>query len=245
MSEIYVHGVTTASASGAVEAAGARPVLHRSLAAIATDAAAAGMKATELMRRHWRLLEAVAETATLLPVRFGTAMAGEDAVVAEFLAPRHDDLAAQLAALDGKVQLTVKGTYDEQALMRAIVERSPAVARLRERIDGMPAAASHFERIKLGELVAAEVEHERERDAAYLLGRLDALAVATSRGQAGGTDGAVNAAFLVERARVDEFSRAVGDAADTLADRVQLRFLGPMPPYSFASEQVVGAAAWG
>jgi hypothetical protein len=203
------------------------------------------MKATELMRRHWRVLEAVAESATVLPVRFGTAMAGEDAVVADFLAPRHDELAAQLATLDGKVQLTVKGTYDEQALMRAIVERSPAVAKLRERIGGMSEAASHFERIKLGELVAAEVEQERQRDAAWLHERLDRLAVATSHGQAGGTDGAVNAAFLVERARVDEFSRAVGEAAETLADRVTLRFLGPMPPYSFASEQVVGAAAWG
>jgi hypothetical protein len=245
MSEVYVHGVTSASASDAVGASGARAIVHAGLAAIATDAAAAGMKATELMRRHWRLLEAVAETATVLPVRFGTAMTGEDAVVSEFLAPRQDDLAAQLAALDGKVQLTVKGTYDEQALMRSIVQRSPAVAQLRERIGGMPGAASHFERIKLGEIVAAEVEQERERDAAWLLGRLDGLAVATSRGQAGGTDGAVNAAFLVERGRVEEFSRAVGEAADTLADRVQLRFLGPMPPYSFASEQVVGAAAWG
>jgi hypothetical protein len=245
MSEVYVHAVTAASASDAVEAAGARAMVHRDLAAIATDAAATGTKATELMRRHWRLLEALAETATVLPVRFGTAMPGEEAVVSEFLAPRHDDLAAQLAALDGKVQLTLKGTYDEEALMRAIVERSPAVARLRERIGKMPGAASHFERIKLGELVAAEVEQERRRDAAWLLERLDGLAVATNRGQAGGTDGAVSAAFLVERGRVDEFSRAVGAAADTLADRVQLQFLGPMPPYSFASEQVVGAAAWG
>lgn len=245
MSEVYVHGVTPASAAEAVEASGARAVAHESLAAIVTDAAAAGLKATELMRRHWRVLEAVAETSTVLPVRFGTAMPGEDAVIAELLAPRHDELAAQIATLDGKVQLTVKGTYDEQALMRAIVERSPAVAQLRERIGGMSAAASHFERIKLGELVAAEVEQERERDAARLHERLDALAVATSPGQAGGTDGAVNAAFLVERARVEEFSRAVGDVADTLAGRVELRFLGPMPPYSFASEQVVGAASWG
>lgn len=245
MSEVYVHGVASASVAGAIEAAGGRAIAHRDLAAVAAPAAAAGMKATELMRSHWRLLEAVAEDATVLPVRFGTAMASEEAVVAEFLAPRHDDLAAQLAALDGKVQLTVKGTYDEQALMRAIVERSPAVAKLRERIGGIPEAASHFQRIQLGELVAAEVERERERDAAWVVDQLGAHAVRSRQEPAGGVDGAVNAAFLVERGRVDEFSRAVGDVAGQLAGRVQLRFLGPMPPYSFASEQVVGAAAWG
>jgi Gas vesicle synthesis protein GvpL/GvpF len=244
MSEVYVHAVTAASASDAVEAAGARAMVHRGLAAIATDAAAAGIKATELMRRHWRLLEAVAETATVLPVRFGTAMAGEEAVVSEFLAPRHDDLAAQLAALDGKVQLTVKGTYDEEALLRSIVSASPQVAALRERVRATPGAAGHFHRIQLGELVAAEVEQSRARDAAWVLERLQGLAVATSSEPAGGTDGAVNAAFLVARERGEEFARAFETAAAELAGRVELRLLGPMPPYSFASEQIDGAPAW-
>ena len=65
---------------------------------------------------------------------------------------------AQLAALDGKVQLSVKGAYDEAALLRAVVEGSPAVARLRERVRGLSEAAGRNERIRLGELVAAEVE---------------------------------------------------------------------------------------
>jgi hypothetical protein len=180
----------------------------------------------------------------VVPVRFGTAMADEQAVVEEFLAPRHDALAAQLAALEGKVQLTVKGTYDEQALMRSIVERSPAVAKLRERVRSLPEAAGRNERIRLGELVAAEVEQTRQRDAAWLLERLEGLAVATSHEPASGIEGAVNAAFLVDRARVDEFSDAVGAAAEKLAGRVQLRYLGPLPPYSFASDQAEGAPAW-
>jgi hypothetical protein len=239
MSELHVHGVAAASERGAIEAAGAKAIAHRDLAAIASDAAEGG-RAAELMRRHWRLLEAVGEHATVLPVRFGTAMAGEQAVVEEFLEPLHDDLAAQLARFDGKVQLSVKGTYDEQALLRTIVGRSPQVAALRKRVAALPGDAAHFERIRLGELVAAEVEMERERDAAWLLSQLEGIAVATSHEPASGVDGAVNAAFLVERGRVDEFTSAVGEAAEALADRVQLRTIGPLPPFSFAGEQ----AAW-
>jgi hypothetical protein len=126
------------------------------------------------------VLEAIAQDASVVPVRFGTAMADEQAVVDEFLAPRHDALAGQLAALEGKVQVTVKGTYDEKALMRSIVEASPAVATLRERVRSLPEAAGRNERIRLGELVAAEVGRTRERDAAWLLERLERLAVATS-----------------------------------------------------------------
>jgi hypothetical protein len=240
MSELYVHGVTRAGERGAIEGTGARAVVEGELAAIVTDAAGE-TRAADLMRRHWRVLEAVAEQATVVPVQFGPAMAGEDAVTGELLAPRRDSLEAQLASFDGKVQLSLKGTYDEAVLLRSIIEGSPAVAQLRERVRSLSEAAGHFVRVRLGELVAAEVEQVRERDAEALHARLDALAVATSREPASGLQAAVNSAFLVERGRTDEFSRAVDAAAEELGGRIELRLLGPLPPYSFVAEE---APAW-
>jgi len=240
MSEIYVHGVTEAGARAAIEGAGARAVADGGLAAIVTDGGGE-TRAADLMRRHWQVLEAVAATDTVVPVQFGTAMAGDDAVVAEFLVPRAESLRAQLASFDGKVQLTVKGTYDETELLRSVVERSPAVARLREQVRGLSEAAGHFERIRLGELVAAEVEQLRERDARHLHEQLDGLAVASRRETATGLQAAVNGAFLVERARTAEFARAVDGAAKAFGGRVELRMLGPLPPYGFVAEE---APAW-
>jgi hypothetical protein len=237
MSEVHVHGVTTENARAAIEGAGARAVAHGGLAAVVTDAAAETRAAT-LMRRHWDVLEAVAATATVVPVQFGTAMAGEDAVAAEFLAPRREQLLAQFAALDGKVQMSLKGSYDESQLLRSVVEGSPAVARLREQVRGLSEDAGRYERIRLGELVAAEVERIRERDARVLHEQLDPLAVATSREAVGGLHAAVNSAFLVERARTAEFARVVEGVAAQLEDRIELRVLGPLPPYSFVAEQV-------
>jgi hypothetical protein len=159
----------------------------------------------------------------------------------EFLGSRREALEAQLDAFEGKVQLSLKGTYDEAALLRSVVEGSPAVAQLRERVRGLSEAAGHFERVRLGELVAAEVDRRRERDAEALHARLDGLAVATSRESASGLQAAVNAAFLVERERADEFARAVAALGDELGDRIALRLLGPLPPYSFVAEE---APAW-
>ena len=240
MSEVHVHGVAAATERAAVEGAGARAIVHGELAAIVSDAAA-GTRAADLMRRHWHVLEAIAATATVLPVQFGTAMDGDAAVASEFLALQHDELLARLSAFDGHVQLTVKGTYDEAALLRSVVDGSPAIADLRRRVRGLSEAAGHFERIKLGELVAAEVEQARNADATWLLGQLDGLAVTAKLEPAGGLDGAVNAAFLVERERTAEFARALDAAARDLDGRIELRLLGPLPPYSFAGE---GAHAW-
>lgn len=240
MSEVLVHGVV--AASDEVTAEGTRRVVHRELAAIVSAVASGETTAAQAVRSHWQALEEVAREVTVLPVRFGTAMAGDEAVVSEFLAPRHDELAARLAELAGKVQLTVKGFYDEEALMRSVVAASPAVARARRRISGMSELAAYYERIELGRLVAAEVERQRERDTALVMQRLEPIAVATSPEPPAGATEAVNAAFLVERSRVDDFSRAVAAVGHELGDRVSLRYVGPLPPYSFAREEA--APVW-
>jgi hypothetical protein len=189
------------------------------------------------------VLEQAASEATVLPVRFGTVVENENAVIERFLAPRHDHLVAQLVGLSGKVQLSVKAFYDEERLMRGVVQGSPAVAQLRRRIRGRPKAVTYYDRIDLGELVAGEVERARERDSALVFQRLEPLAVAARREPPGTPDAAVNAAFLVERSRVDEFSEAVARLADEVEGRMRLRYVGPLPPYSFTEEQEA-TGAW-
>jgi Gas vesicle synthesis protein GvpL/GvpF len=248
VSAVYVYGIAPAGERTDVEApgvgaahAGVRRVVHRDVAALVSDVEPGPLAAARELRAHWRVLEEAISRATVLPVRFGTVMENDEALVEQFLAPRHDQLAGQLAELAGKVQLTVKASYDEERLMRAVVEDSPAVARLRERVRGLPQDATYYDRIKLGELVAGGVEQARERDTALVLGRLEPLAMAARAEKPSTQDGAVNTAFLVERSRVDEFSRAVAALESEVGERMKLRYVGPMPPYSFTEEE---ATAW-
>jgi hypothetical protein len=245
MSEVYVHGIVDASEQIEVGQAPVRRVVHRGLAAVVSDASAGKRRATDALRTHWRVLEAIAARATVLPVRFGTILASERAVVDDYLERNHDTLAATLAEMAGKVQLSVKGSYDEQALMRGVVAASPPVARLRERVRSIPAAAAYYDRIRLGEMIAGEVQRVRDRDTALVLERLGPLAAATSREPPGSIESAVNTAFLVEREQVDEFSRRVADLGRELQGRMRLRYVGPLPPYSFTGETApAGVAAW-
>ena len=251
MTAVYVYGVAPAAERIAVEAPGVesskqgvRRIVNGELAALVSDVEAGPLVAARGLRAHWRVLEEAVANATVLPVRFGTIMESDEAVVDQFLAPRHDRLVALLAELSGKVQLSVKAFYDEDRLMRGVVTESAAVAQLRERVRARPKAATYYDRIQLGELVAGEVDQARERDGATVLGRLEPLAVAARREPPGTPDAAVNAAFLVERSRVDEFSEAVARLAEEVEDRMRLRYLGPLPPYSFTEEQeAVGAWA--
>jgi hypothetical protein len=238
---VYVYGVLSAADAGAVTAAGiegtrVRAIEHDRLAALVSDVDGEAL-AAPAVRAHWRVLDEAAERGTVLPVRFGTVMASERAVRDEFLAPQAPALAAKLEALAGRVQLTVKGAYDEERLLRAVVREAPAVGALRDRVRRLPDAAGYYDRIRLGELVATEVARRRVGDERRALERLQPLAVDARAEPPARTDAAFNLAFLVDRGGVDGFSRAVAKLGEEVADRIAIEYVGPMPPYSFAETE--------
>jgi hypothetical protein len=247
---VYVYGIVPASERASVPDAGVaggrvRTVEHDGLAAIVSDLDDSSLVAAREVRTHWRVVEALAAEVTLLPVRFATVLPGERAVVEQLLAPRAEQLRTLLRSLAGRVQLAVKGEYDGDALLREIVDETPAVKALRERVRSLPEAAGYYDRIRLGELVSAEIGRRRGRDQQLALDVLARHAEAAKANEPRSANGAFDLAFLVARDKVDAFGAPVRALAEALGERVQLRYLGPLPPYSFVDEQTVQEApAW-
>jgi hypothetical protein len=245
---VYVYGVITAADAASlpdtgVEGSPVRAIREGDLAALVSDVAGGALAAAREVRAHWRVLEEVSASTTVLPVRFGTVMEDDGAVREQLLAAGAEQFAAMLRGLDGRVQVVVKGTYAEEDLLRGIVTASPKVAALRERLQRLPANAGYYERIRLGELVATEVDRVREADAARALAQLEPLAAATRSDGLGTPDAAFNFAFLVDRSSLDDFSAAVTNLIAELGDRISVRYVGPLAPYSFADAELAAGAA--
>jgi hypothetical protein len=247
---VYVYGVLRAADAPVVSVAGVedrevRAVKEGDLAALVSDLEVGELKAAKEVRAHWRVLEEASANATVLPIRFGTVMAGDDAVRTQMLEPNAEQLSGLLSELAGRVQLSVKGEYDEKLLLRDVVDRSPQIVTLRERLREIPDAAGYYERIRLGELVAAEVERRREEDVALAVDRLEPLAVDVRVEPPASAESAFNLAFLVERDRIDPFGAAVAKLAKEAGERISIRFVGPLPPYSFADADLTAeSSAW-
>jgi hypothetical protein len=235
---VYVYGVLSSShrapvSTTGVEGSPVRTVDHNGLSALVSDLRGDALAAARELRAHWAVLEEASAQATVLPVRFGTVLEDEAAVRDRLLAPNADHLTSRLRALEGRVQLTVKGDYDEDRLLRGVIASSPAVAAMRERVRTLPAEAGYFERIRLGELVAAEVARRRELDTQLALEVLEPHAVAVHADDPRGPNGAFALAFLVERTGIDAFGGAVARLVEQTKDRLEIRYVGPLPPYSF------------
>lgn len=245
---VYVYGVVSAAERSGVsvdgvESADVQIVEHAGLGALVSTLHADELTAAREVRAHWRVLEEASRGTTVLPVRFGTVMESEAAVRDQLLAPNAEGLAELLRELGGRVQLNVKGDYDEERLLREIVQASRPIAALRERVSQLSEAAAYYDQIRMGELVAAEVARRREHDEALAIARLEQAAVAARAEPVGSQSGAFNLAFLVDQDDVDAFSEAVGALRAELGERVTLRYVGPLPPYSFVDNDL-GAPSW-
>jgi hypothetical protein len=188
---------------------------------------------------HSRVLEATLEQGTVLPMRFGVVVPDDEALRGRLLDGHREELLAQLAEMDGKVEFALKGVYDEEAILREVVAGDREISELRQAIAGKSEAATYYERIRLGELVAAAFAVRQEHDSGLIVDELRPLAVDVRVGEPIHERMAVNASFLVERAGTPKFDRGVDEIGRREAGRIRFRVTGPLPPHSFVELEAV------
>jgi len=182
------------------------------------------------------VLENVFDDTTIVPCAFGMVLPSREAVASDFLAVRRNELLELLERLDGRAQLNVTATYDEEEILREIVATDSRVARGREQTRVL-GRAGHFASIQLGELVAGALAERRETDGRRLMGR---LAAESEDVVAEATDDltVLKASFLVEGA--DRFDALLEQVAKDEAPRIRFEAIGPLPPTAFAELRAGG-----
>jgi Gas vesicle synthesis protein GvpL/GvpF len=236
---IYVYGVVRA---GSVSTSDLEGVAQRPVTTIEGDGVAA--LASELgpdqfrvrrrdLDRHLELLGTVFNEVTVVPCAFGTVLQSRQSVETDLLETRRDELLALLERLDGRVQMNIKAAYDEDTILREVVESDPEVARLREQSRALGDAAN-MANIRLGESVAAALAGraaaDRQRIGEELVAEADDVVVEEAP-----VPVVLKASFLVARDRLKAFDTALEALAAAEAPRLAFEAIGPLPPTAFAS----------
>ena len=175
---LYVYGLMRREDGGeavrALDSAPLQTVEHGDICALVVSVAEGDLRLRrESALAHADTIQAAFEHGPVLPVRFGTALPDAATLEAELLAPRATALRARLEALEGLSEMQVKASYLEEPLLRSIVGADPRLVKAAARIRERPAAATHFERINLGETIHKEVEARRLADSQRLIRALD------------------------------------------------------------------------
>jgi hypothetical protein len=190
------------------------------------------MSSLDALWAHERVVEQLMTDRAVLPMRFGSKLAGE-AALRRALAMHHDELLGALDRVRGRVELAVRamreagtpgGRVPTPAAMRAL-------AAAREGAAGSSHSGRDYLRAKL------ELREREEAAGAALHGPLAALSVASKRGRDLAPGELLHAAYLVERPAVADFRTTATLLARKHPD-VDLLCTGPWPPYSFVEVDV-------
>lgn len=187
----------------------------------------------EELLAHARVLENAVSSGTVLPMRFGIVMEGEEEVRQRLLRAHSDELRVQLERFADTVEVSIRASYDEQRLMSEVVAENPEIRRLRESLRGKPEDATYYDRIRLGELVSKAVERKREADSSRILEALSPFSADVEVAPPAHERVALNGAFLVERKRLQDFDQVLEGFAEGQGGRLQFKYTGPLPPASF------------
>ncbi|QBI18686.1 GvpL/GvpF family gas vesicle protein [Egibacter rhizosphaerae] len=184
--------------------------------------------------QHTRALERVGEHATVVPMRFGVVVPDLDTLANDYLAPQREQLLATLDRLDGHVELRLRGHYDEAKVIAGILRQDPRAAHLHGRTETDA-------KIELGERIVAGIDARRGADRHHARAALAPYPAAVVDSGTTETLDAFSLSFLVGRTAREPFDRAVDALGEELAPVIGLELVGPVPPFSFVTEE---ADAW-
>ncbi|MDP3062240.1 MAG: GvpL/GvpF family gas vesicle protein, partial [Chloroflexota bacterium] len=164
--------------------------------------------------RHQQVVEHVMQGRTVLPMKFGTTLESHEEVRALLAQARHD-LGNALDLMLDKVEVEVAATWDINRVLQE-VGQGEEVARAREAIAarGIPTME---DKVQLGQVVKACLDRRRDAYRERMLEYLRPLAIDMTPNALVSEEMVMNVAFLVERARQQEFDERVR-ALDSLFD---------------------------
>src|ERR671933_2448449 len=211
-----------------------RLLTYDDLAAVVSDATRHDYDVTrENLLAHQRVITEAMTRSDVLPVSFGTVAESDQQVQEQLLHGAADDLHRALEEVQGCIELELKVLWNEEQLFAEIVAEDDDIRALRDSLADQPPEATQYERVQLGELVAAAIQRKSEAEAAALLDALEPLAVETRVNKNLGDMLLMNAAFLVDKSQEQAFDAKVQALGEAQAGRQIFQYVGPLPPYNF------------
>jgi hypothetical protein len=205
---------------------------------------------------HDRIVTAAADAVPVIPLPIFS-LFRDDAAVRAMLAERREELRRLFARLHGAREYTVRVYRDEARLNAALASLSARVQELERSAAGASPGQRYLLQRKLDEERRTELRRVSGEVAHATFARLGpiaraavreplpaAIAGAEARGAASTQPAILNASFLVDDERLDEFRRHLSDVI-ALREQAGFRveFTGPWPAYHFARETSPPASA--
>ncbi|MEI7828690.1 MAG: GvpL/GvpF family gas vesicle protein [Prolixibacteraceae bacterium] len=188
------------------------------------------------MITHEKVLEEVMKQFTVLPVRFSTISEhNDDEGILRILEKDFQKFDETLNKMDGKKELGLKVLAHEAPIYESILEKYEDISKLRAKLINMPVDKTHYQRMKIGEMVAEALKKETSNFKALILDALSPIADDMKLNDNYGEMMILNSAFLIKNSSEPLFDKAVNDLDEKYGSFMTFKYVGTLPPYNFVN----------
>jgi hypothetical protein len=212
-------------------------VHHRDLAAVVSRTALMVYDPTrENALAHNRVNAVIVEehNITPVPMSFGTLFRTEEDVV-EFLRNTYDALHDVLQKMKGKLEFGLKVNWNREEVIAELEREHEEIRRLKNEIVNNQRSSTYFARMQLGRLVEQALTDKSNAYQREIYETLRAVAIASRTSKPIGDKMIMNAAFLVERDKADDFDQKVQEIEQRYEGQLRFTRTGPWAPYNFVT----------
>jgi hypothetical protein len=188
------------------------------------------------MIAHEKVLEEMMKNFTVLPVRFSTISEhNDDSGIKRILEKDYNKFDDLLLKMDGKKELGLKILAHDAAMYESILEKYDEIRTLKGKLINLPVDKTHYQRMKIGEMVAEALKKEKEGYKTTILSMLNPLSDDFKQNDNYGEMMILNAAFLIKNSIEPAFDKAVNDLDEKFGGLMTFKYVGTLPPYNFVN----------
>jgi hypothetical protein len=189
------------------------------------------------MLAHTKVLEAAMADRPVLPMRFGI-IVPSPATLLQVIGPRSQELRALLGQIDGRIEVALKASWNEQVMWREVAAEHPHLAVSGRALVSRGEQQTYYDRIELGRAIGAALEDKRAAERRRLLEIVKPFAVQVK--ELAPVDDAMFAHFalLVEKTAEPALYETVEALERSRSSGLTFRYVAPIPPYNFVTVQL-------
>ncbi len=192
--------------------------------------------AVRYLAAHQRVLEMVQQDYPVLPVKFGTVLADE-AQLRALLRRGADLIGGTLEACAGKDQYEIVVLWDVAQIFQLIAADEQIVA-VKRQLSALPAEEAMAGKVLLGQLVHGALQARRRAVAAVVTEALRDLALDMVENPVMDDSMVSNTALLIPQSATAALDERLSALDERFGGELQIRCVGPLPPYSFTTLEV-------
>jgi len=188
------------------------------------------------MIAHEKVLEEVMKRFAVLPVRFSTISEySDDDGIMRIIEKDYKKFDEMLNKMEGKKELGLKVLAHEAPIYESILEKYNEIRSLKAKLMNLPVDKTHYQRMKIGEMVAEALKNETENYKNRILDVLNPLSEDVKLNDNYGDLMILNAAFLIKSTNEHTFDQAINELDEKFGSLMTFKYVGTLPPYNFVN----------